>query len=145
MIFRYERVGIKLEQVGNSKEALMFIDTGSNLSSITSSEANAIGINVESLNHMDVGGIGGITKTPIANNIGFYLIDDKGNPHSLIMDKIAISNDSVMRVREKSKGIFKQTRTVEASMFDLFGLDALKKLNATLCLNLNKESGEIIF
>ena len=126
-------------------DVMMYVDTGSGISSITDKEAYELGYDISSLEKMRVVGIGGFTETPIAHGITVFFFLTDGSPYGLNLEKIMVSPEQVNKVREKTRGDYRQTHTINAEMPKLLGLDAIEKLGGELRLNLRDKTGEIIF
>lgn len=58
--------------------AIMYVDTGSNLTSITELEAEKLNLNMSALKHIKVGGIGGFIDTPMTSEVKIYLSSSSG-------------------------------------------------------------------
>lgn len=123
---------------------LLYVDTGSTLTSITETEAFRLDIKISSLPLMDVGGIGGTAKHPMAQNIIFVILSDKG-PRQATLSNVAVLPTAVRRKVEKKNGVFKERGYVEGKMFALCGLDLLEKLGGKLYLDPISRSGRIEF
>jgi hypothetical protein len=126
-------------------QTIMYVDTGSSLTSITDREAAELLIDVPSLSKEDVAGIGGITKIPIAREIILYFLLADGNPYGLSLDKVAVQPEEISRVREKNRGIYKQTRSIGGKAVCLLGLDAIEKMNGVLSIDMRSKSGSVKF
>ena len=100
---------------------VMYVDTGSTLTSITVTEAIGLGIEINSLPLEDVGGIGGTAKHPMAQNIIFTILSDKG-PRQATLSNVAVLPAAVRRKVEKKNGVYKERGYVEGKMFALCGL-----------------------
>lgn len=137
-------VGIPGEYKDNYSKTntVMYVDTGSTLTSITETEAISLGIVISSLPLADVGGIGGTAKHPMARNIIFVILSDKGTLQATLSD-VAVLPTAVRRKVEKKNGVFKERGYVEGKMFALCGLDLLEKLGGKLYLDPISKSGHI--
>jgi hypothetical protein len=133
-------IGGKLHYVNS--QTVMYIDTGSNITSIREKEATELEIDLQSLENMPVAGSGGFTQTKIARNIEIFTQNSQGNPLSVSMDQISIVPD-ILKKKEKSKGMYRQRGESEAQMVCLLGLDYIEKINGTLKLDLQNKSGSI--
>jgi hypothetical protein len=134
--------GIGRSTVTAQTLAKMYLDTGSNLTSITDTEAERLKIDTHTVETIDVAGIGGVNKTLIVKNLHLFLLDISGNPVEIKLD-VAINPASVKRTREKKRGVFTQTNTVSLEMVCLFGLDALIYLKGKIFLDMSKMIGKI--
>jgi hypothetical protein len=123
----------------------MYLDTGSNLTSITDKEASGLGINPERLRVEDVGGIGGMTRVPITHDVIIVVLDRNQNPAEIRLDNIGVHRTEIKRKIEKTHGVFKEKGYVGAQMVCLFGLDAVEKLKGKIELDMVSKKGEIQF
>jgi hypothetical protein len=144
------RLSRKISKMGETSEythcdIIMHVDTGSGISSITDKDAYELGLDVSSLEKMPIGGIGGLTNTPIAHEITLFFLLINGEPFGVNMEKISISPDQISNVREKSRGVYKQTNTKIMEIPRLLGLDVIDKMCGVLILNLKDKIGEIKF
>jgi hypothetical protein len=124
-------------------QTIMYIDTGSNITSIREKEATELEIDLQSLENMPVAGSGGFTQTRIARNIEIITRNSQGNPVRVSIDQISIVPDFLKKKEQKSKGMYRQRGESEAQMVCLLGLDYIEKINGTLKLDLQNKSGSI--
>ena len=128
---------------GNIPLNLMYLDTGSSLTSIVDIDAAELEIDVPSLPREDVGGIGGVTSLPVTSNVTVTVLDSQNDPINLKMEKVAIFSATVKRKIKRNNGLYTQKGIVEGKMFDLFGLDVLEQLKGELIINMEKKKGRI--
>ena len=128
-----------------STNTIMYLDTGSNLTSITDDEIERMGINKETLTKKTVAGTGGFTEIHILQNVSLLFLDSQGNPLVLDLDEIGINSRELKKVRTKKNGVFKQTNTTVTAMFSLLGIDSVIKYRGKIELDMNKLEGRIIF
>ena len=123
--------------------AIMYVDTGSNLTSITEIEVDKLNLNREAFKTQRVGGIGGFMETPTTNEVTITIMS--GNSMiNVNLDKIATHPSQLKRKIQKKQGIIVQRGEEKLEMVCLFGLDALEKLGGKLELDVRNKSGKII-
>lgn len=120
---------------------LMYIDTGSTLTSITDIEARSLGVDIKTVERELTGGIGGFAWVPCIEKVSFVL-QGNNSPVKFTLDRVGI-NHSKMK-QEKTKGKGKSHIVTDTGEFvPLLGIDALKAMKAELVINPIKETGEI--
>lgn len=124
---------------------VMYIDTGSSLSSITQGIADKLSIDVNSLTLSEVGGIGGITMIPVTDDIIIIVGSNDSQFKEIKLDKIAVNPDNLTKKIKKGKGAFKQRGESSTPMFALCGLDALAQMGGKLILDIRNKEGRIEF
>lgn len=124
-------------------QAIMYLDTGSNRTSIIDEEAAKLEIDASVLPREEVGGVGGMTSLPAFEGLTITILDSEGNPINIRMDKVVIFPSKIKKKIEKNNGIYTQHGTVEGKMFNLFGLDAVEKINGMLVIDMANKKGHI--
>lgn len=104
----------------------MYLDTGSNVTSITEEVATRIGLNMAGLPTERVGGLGGFSHQAVSTEIDLAVAG-----RMISLDKVTILSPFHEKVKS-GKGIYKRKGTMEHPPINLFGLDALAKLRAKL-------------
>ena len=123
--------------------ALMYIDTGSTLTSITDIEARTLQVDMSSLERELTGGIGGFSWVPCVENVNFVLQGDNSTARLFTLDRVGINHSKMTQKKVKGKGN-RRLVTDNGEFVPLLGIDALKKMNAELVLNPTKETGELV-
>lgn len=123
--------------------AIMYLDTGSNLTSITADEAERLYLNQKAFKNERVGGIGGFVETPTTNEVKISVMS-RNSTISLNLDKIAVHSSHIKKKIEKKQGVYVQRGEEMIEMICLFGLDALEKLGGVLEIDVKNKSGKII-
>lgn len=121
--------------------SIMYLDTGSNLTSITDLEAMKLKLDMNGLKFQKVGGIGGFVNTLKTHEVKVY-VQSSSNTIFVKLDRIAV-HPSEIRGKISKKGIYKAKGVESAEMINLFGLDTLEKLNGKLEINMRDKSGNI--
>jgi hypothetical protein len=123
--------------------ALMYVDTGSNLTSITEIEVDKLNLNRGAFKNQRVGGIGGFMETPTTNEVTITIMSGD-SMIDINLDKIAAHPSQLKRKIQKKQGVYVQKGEEKLEMICLFGLDALEKLGGKLELDVRNKSGKII-
>ena len=121
-----------------------YVDTGTTMTSITDEVAKELQIDIKALPRKQFFGIGGIIENPVANDIDIAVLDESSEPRTFKLDIIQIMSASVKKKIEKTRGNFKERGEVIGSMFCLFGLDSIEKLNGELRINMKEKRGMIL-
>ena len=145
MIQVAEKTGIGTIINTKNTQTVMYLDTGSNLTSITEEELDKLEIAVDSLPKVEVSGIGGFTQMPRLKNVNLLLLDKNTIPVQLKLDEIGVTPANIVKVREKKKGVYKRTSTTVRSMLSLLGIDAVIKLKGVIELDMVNLKGKINF
>jgi hypothetical protein len=123
--------------------AIMYIDTGSNLTSVTDNEAKRLEISNDNLTSEDVGGVGGMSKIPISNQISIFVMDKNNSTLEIKLERIGVNPEKMIKKVEKNRGTYKERGTSTAQMICLFGLDAIEKIRGKLEIDMVSKTGEI--
>ncbi len=123
---------------------VLYIDTGSSVTSITETEALALGIDIGTLPTESIAGIGGIIKHSMAKNITFVALSN-GKPLQATLDKIAVLPLEVKKKVEKRRGVYVERGFASSKMFSLCGLDLLEKWKGKVYLDPIARNGHIEF
>ena len=124
---------------------LMYVDTGSNVSSITQVEAEKMSFSIESLPKENTAGIGGFASLSYVNNLQFVLRDSLGSPVAVRLQKVLITPVKVKKVKTKHKAGYDSVEEISSDMICLLGLDVVKSIGGKLILDPSNETGEIKF
>lgn len=117
------------------KPVEMYVDTGSNISSITEEVAMRIGLNPAILPTARVGGLGGFSHQAVSTQIDLAVAG-----RMISLDKVSILSPFHEKVKS-GKGVYKREGTMEHPPINLFGLDALAKLRARLIVVSDQRHG----
>jgi hypothetical protein len=120
----------------------MYLDTGSNLTSITDIEAGKLNLDTSTFKPQKVGGIGGFVDTPTTDEVDIYVQGDK-DTLQVKLDRIAVHPSQIRKKVKKKSGMYAERGERSAEMISLFGLDALEKLGGKLEINMREKTGTI--
>lgn len=127
------------------ENTLMYVDSGSTITSITTKEAESLGIDVRSLPTEPVGGVGGLSQMGVLYNVTLGVFDSTRSPVAVQLKKLGVNPSRVRRVKQRTDGIYKKTRETFSEMICLLGLDFIGELHGELVLRPDKGTGEIKF
>ena len=123
--------------------AVMYLDTGSNLTSITEDEVEKLHLDSESFKTQRVGGIGGMVNTSTTDAVSVAVQGDS-NTLYINLDQIAIHSSTIKRKLNKGRGFYAERGEETIKMICLLGLDALEKLDGKLEIDMKNKTGRII-
>ena len=121
---------------------VIYVDTGSSISSITDNEASKLGLDINKLPTEKTLGIGGLTATRYAKDLTFIALSTN-SPLQAKLAKVAVLPSKVVVKREKNRGEYRETQNYEGNMLCLCGLDLLQYWHGKLVLDLDKMTGVI--
>ena len=121
---------------------VMYLDTGSNLTSITEKEVKRLNLDERLFKDQRVGGIGGFVDTPTTDEVGIYVMSDKG-ALPVMLERIAVHPSEIRKKIRKNSGMFVQKGEQTVEMISLFGLDALEKLGGVLEIDMKNKTGKV--
>lgn len=104
----------------------MYVDTGSNITSITQEVAVRVGLDPSGLTMERAGGLGGVSSVPVSTQIDLVVAG-----RMISLDKATILRPFREKVKT-GKGVYKREGMMEHPPINLLGLDALAKLKARL-------------
>ncbi len=124
--------------------AIMYLDTGSNLTSITENEVDKLNLDRSSFKTQRVGGIGGFINILTTNEVGITIMGNESSMFDVKLDIIGIHENQIKKKVLKKSGDYVQRENEIIEMICLFGLDALEKLGGKLEIDMKNKSGKII-
>jgi len=115
-------------------------DTGTTTTSIAEEVAERLGVDVEKLALVDVGGVTGVAKRPFLPEVDIWFLGDD-------FQGVRLSGVVVLRIlrekrREQKSGV-RQERIVRLPALNLLGLDAVEALGARVTFDFKKKAGWI--
>ncbi|MCL5732098.1 MAG: hypothetical protein M1285_01745 [Candidatus Thermoplasmatota archaeon] len=122
---------------------IMYLDTGSNLTSITENEVEKLNLDKSAFKNQRVGGIGGFIDTPITEEVDINVSSNDGKFLLVKLDKIAVHPTEIRKKVKKNYGGYVQRGNQTIEMICLFGLDALEKLGGVLEIDMRNKTGKI--
>lgn len=122
---------------------LMYIDTGSTVTSITDTDARAMGLDLKSLELELTGGVGGFSWVPYVENVNFLLQGNNNSFGLFTLDRVGVTASKPKERKTVGKGN-SRTSVRSGEFFPLLGMDALEKMSGELRLNPAKLTGEIL-
>lgn len=119
----------------------MYVDTGSNVSSISIERATELGFDPANLGRKLSGGIGGYRNAPTIPVLEIWL-GEPSSPAPICLEGVRIwENTEESRFRRKKGLRVKETRRMPG--VSLLGLDAIERLHATLVMQPDQNLGHI--
>ena len=115
-------------------------DTGTNTTTITEALAARLGVDVETLALVDVGGVTGVAKRPFLPEVDIWFLGDdfKG----IRLKGAVVLRDLREKRREQRSGV-RRERVVRLPALNLLGLDAVEALGARVTFDFKKKAGWI--
>lgn len=121
---------------------LLYIDTGSNRTTLTDLETEALGINLRNLPTELTGGVGAMSHQPYIDQVTFVLQGKDSQFCQFTLKKVSVVSSKPKTEKIKGKGK-KQIITNTGEFFPLLGVDAFIEIGAELFLNPSRETGQI--
>ncbi|MCI2413233.1 MAG: hypothetical protein MPI47_07930 [Cuniculiplasma sp.] len=123
---------------------IMYLDTGSNLTSITENEVDKLNLDRSTFQTQKVGGIGGFVELLTTKEVGIKLMSNGNSMLDVKLDIIGVHENQIKKKIRKKTGAYVQRGNEVMEMICLFGLDALEKLGGKLEIDMKNKSGKII-
>jgi hypothetical protein len=109
----------------------MFVDTGSNQTTISEDVAREVGIDIAKCERRGASGIGGLAKMPVVPKLELWLLEPAEGPVLIRLPQISIMENRELHERQV-RGPLVRSRDSRSGGLNLLGLDALIELKATL-------------